>query len=231
MRKNTSLDVSSWRAFTLIELLVSIAVIAVLAALLLTGVNRAKQKSMATGCISNLRQWGMAVNLYTGDNNDHLPFAIIKHKDPDQNNFHGLLYAYLARLPFSYRKDFITGVSSCALRLSEPVGVHNRLKISYGMNLHNSVNYTNADPRTFTHVAVREPSRTLLIAELSTGHDHPILFDHPNYAEALANDPHPAVTNQLGYRHSGRVNVLFMDCHAQSVARFRQDLILNFNHN
>jgi len=90
------------------------------------------------------------------------------------------------------------------------------------------VNYTNADPGTVHHTSVAEPSRTLLIAELSTGHDHPILFDHPNYAEALANDPHPMVTNQLGYRHSGKADILFMDSHVASASPRMAGIVINF---
>lgn len=229
MHNASPFDTRSRGGFTLLELLVTIAIIAILAALLLPAVSRAKQKSVATGCMNNLRQWGLAVNLYTSENNDRLPFAIYKNIDADVNNFHGLLYPYLSKLAFKYQKDFITGVSRCPSRLNESPGVHNGLKITYGMNLHNSVNYTNADPITFSHTSVPEPSRTLLIAELSTGHDHPIIFDHPNYAEALANDPHPTVTNQLGYRHSGKANTLFMDGHTQPVKQLKPDFVVNFN--
>ena len=114
------------------------------------------------------------------------------------------------------------------MRLNEAPGVHNQFKISYGMNLHNSVNYTNADPHTVAQTSVPEPSRTLLIAELSTGHDHPIIFDHPDYAYALARDPHPAVTNQLGYRHSGKADILFMDSHAAPASPRMSGVVVNF---
>ena len=61
------------KGFTLIELLVVIAIIAILAVMLLPAFARAKQKAQAIQCISNLHQWGIYWNLYTGDFNGHFP--------------------------------------------------------------------------------------------------------------------------------------------------------------
>jgi prepilin-type N-terminal cleavage/methylation domain-containing protein/prepilin-type processing-associated H-X9-DG protein len=61
------------RAFSLIELLVVIAIIAILAALLLPSLGRAKDKAKGANCVSNLKQWGLATQMFAAENSDWLP--------------------------------------------------------------------------------------------------------------------------------------------------------------
>jgi prepilin-type N-terminal cleavage/methylation domain-containing protein len=65
--------VKSHTAFTLIELLVVIAIIAILAALLLPALARAKQKGQQAVCLANLKQIGLAFEMYLNDNASHFP--------------------------------------------------------------------------------------------------------------------------------------------------------------
>ena len=61
------------RGFTLIELLVTIAVIAILAALLFPALARSKEAARRAACASNLRQTQLALHLYASDHNGAMP--------------------------------------------------------------------------------------------------------------------------------------------------------------
>lgn len=96
------------RGFTLIELLVVIAIIAILAAILFPVFARARQAAYNAGCQSNLKQIGIAMNMYSQDNEETYPSNRV---NPNATPPSPLLPGCLTAVPGGYRElDWVDGL-------------------------------------------------------------------------------------------------------------------------
>jgi prepilin-type N-terminal cleavage/methylation domain-containing protein/prepilin-type processing-associated H-X9-DG protein len=203
----------SEEGFSLVELLVTISIIAILAGILVPVLSSARGKAHATQCQSNLRQISVTTFMYCQDNNDYLPFAWYNDTDASDNNFLSLLTPMLYRFEFDGYGDFESKIFTCPKRMTEPLVGPNPMRISYGMNAYNSVGFP--DPRTRRLSQVPTPPKTLLIADIAFGYNHPPI-------QKLDSD-------QVGYKHDTAANIVFFDGHTTANSMLQtNNVILNF---
>jgi prepilin-type N-terminal cleavage/methylation domain-containing protein len=196
-----------YRGFTLIELLVVIAIIAVLAALLLPVLARAREKSRTAQCSGNLRQWGLAYRMYADDHNDFLPrrgqgvqplFQIDRSED-----WFNALPAYFGLITF--QKMIINNTAPAAHDHSvficpsaeNPGGTY---FLPYGMNM-NLCPWNLPVATKFGEVV--QPSAVVVLADAPG----PYASTYPS------SQPYSIVA-----RHAVRINLLFLGGQVQSFA-------------
>ena len=119
-------------AFTLIELLVVIAIIAILAAMLLPALAKAKEQAKSSACLGNLRQIGIGHNVYISDYND----SFIPGAWPNAYIWYNLLDDYMG----GQDKDFLSATRPAwQLCPSKTVAVQDYYGVGYGWN-YNGIN-------------------------------------------------------------------------------------------
>ncbi len=224
------------RGFTLIELLVVIAIIAILAAILFPVFAQAREKARQTQCLSNGKNWGLAVQMYVQDYDEKFPFAIY---DTAVNSA-GQRCQYTmitATYPYAKNKDILRcpsdgqpmdlhgGILALASSLQTPGGECSQIgKLSYMFNfelaisgehiLNTDWNRCPAKRNPVSLAEVKFPAETIMMFD-----GHLMILFNGNCGSVIGMD---ALEVPIQARHTQTLMVNYADGHSKVLKARRE---------
>jgi prepilin-type N-terminal cleavage/methylation domain-containing protein/prepilin-type processing-associated H-X9-DG protein len=212
-------------AFTLVELLVVIGVIGILAGLLLTVLSSAKKRGRQAQCLNNVRQIGLALNLYHGDFDDQFPApdSVSRYGPQPEDWIHwqygrGVTNSTIAPYVSGFNASLFTCPSDEAARRLQAEGQLFRepYRYSYALTSYDldggrnpgmaSIITRDRKAYPFRITQVHNPVAKLMILEEARE-----TIDDPRWV------PHGSKPNLVTDRHHHEGNVLFADFHVETV--------------
>jgi prepilin-type N-terminal cleavage/methylation domain-containing protein len=226
---------SAWNGFTLIELLVVIAIIAILAALLLPSLAKAKEKARAVQCLNNIRQVGLAASLYLGDYNDRYPPATTRNGNTTQLSWVGNRGQYgnyanysaeerwLSEYLVKASKEVMVDVARCPSDKLSYLDTGRSGYQDFGSSYLANIDYTVAnDVYTLTARPVDAVVRSIKASEVARPNRFVVFTSWGAYWVGwrhwtIATAPYTTMGNLMWHWKSFRWNTLFADGHASMI--------------
>jgi prepilin-type N-terminal cleavage/methylation domain-containing protein/prepilin-type processing-associated H-X9-DG protein len=199
----SGLQGTSRLAFTLLELLVVIAVIAILAALLLPALSKAKERALTTRCLNNLKQLGLAMQIYGDDHGELLPAA-------------GPFIPWESTDPMAWTRAMLEYYQNTnVLRCPAFSRLHDENMFNYFMGCR-TVWVTTGQLGSVALDRIRFPALYILSGD----------YNHPAFRPEDADPDNYSQDTLFGRRspvHNHQVNILFADWHAQTYRSFNSN--------
>jgi prepilin-type N-terminal cleavage/methylation domain-containing protein/prepilin-type processing-associated H-X9-DG protein len=228
----------SRHAFTLIELLVVIAIIAILAAMLLPALARAKGSAQRTSCMNKLRQWGLAQTIYSQDHDDCIPcesatavaggggsqvdtWSLVKQTVPVNEGcvWYNALPSAINQQPASafnkttfYNSDLLFHCPAAPFSSKVALSNPNDAYFTIAMNS----KLIQGSALTIKVVTIKQPSATVFFLENRLAGEPMVDSKQVKDTDANADLGQPSsYANRFVARHNGVGNLAFVDGHAK----------------
>jgi prepilin-type processing-associated H-X9-DG protein len=219
MNKKSKISV---KFFTLVELLIVIAIMIILAGLLIPSLRRARQLSVQTSCMGNLRQCGLALHNYVADNDNYLiPYMLNQYGYSGDFSYWGSFfcaYGYFPNLNLKLSDNNVLRCPSLPITGTPGTNNYNKLK-TYGLR----ATYDSKSTPTIRFLRMNKItgniSRKIWLADsIYIGGDANINKDQSLHFDGGFNYPNGGSLNlkqSIHLRHGNVANIWFLDGHAQ----------------